>query len=190
MLRQFNRWAIAESDEGPVYLGYRLGHIRAQPRVFRAVVYNKGAAVLHMLRRRIGDDAFFAGLRRFYAEQKFQKADTEALRRTFEAESGRPLGRFFNQWIHGVDLPRVRFSREIAAGSVTVRLEQTTEALLFHLPVTVTITYANGRTQEEVVSLTEVRWKGRHPRQVWFVRCRSIAIMPPSRASTQSRCGS
>jgi hypothetical protein len=154
MLRQFNRWAIAESDEGPVHLGYRLGHIRAQPRVFRAVVYNKGAAVLHMLRRLIGDDAFFAGLRRFYVEQKFQKADTEALRRTFEAESGRALGRFFDQWIYGIDLPRVRFSREIATGSVTVRLEQTTEQV-FDLPVTVTITYASGRTQEEVVSLTE-----------------------------------
>ena len=154
MLRQFSRWAIAESDEGPVHLGYRLGHIRSQPRVFRAVVYNKGAAILHMLRRLIGDEAFFAGLRRFYTEQKFQKADTEALRRTFEAESGRPLDRFFNQWIYGVDLPRIRFSREIAPGSVTMRLEQTTEQI-FDIPVTVTITYASGRTQEQVVSLTE-----------------------------------
>jgi len=154
MLRQFNRWAIAESDEGPVHLGYRLGHIKAQPRVFRALVYNKGAAVLHMLRRLIGDEAFFDGLRRFYAEQKFQKADTEALRRTFEAESGRPLGRFFTQWIYGVDLPRIRFSREIRAGSVTVRFEQTTEQI-FDVPVTVTITYANGRTQEEMVLITE-----------------------------------
>ena len=52
-------------------LGYRLGHIKDEPRVFRALVYNKGAAVLHMLRRLVGDEAFFSGLRRFYAEHRF-----------------------------------------------------------------------------------------------------------------------
>ena len=56
-----------QSDQGPVYLGYRLGHIRNDSRVFRALVYNKGAAVLHMLRRLVGDDAFSRGMRRFYA---------------------------------------------------------------------------------------------------------------------------
>lgn len=154
MLRQFNRWSIAESDEGPVSLGYRLGHIRTQPRVFRAIVYNKGAAVLHMLRLLVGDDTFFAALRRFYAEQKFQKADTAALRLAFEAESGLSLGRFFDQWIYGADLPRLQYARTIAPGSVAVRFEQTTEQV-FDVPVTVTITYLSGRTQDFVVPISE-----------------------------------
>ncbi|NOT26553.1 MAG: hypothetical protein HOP16_10675 [Acidobacteria bacterium] len=160
MLRQFNRWAIAESDEGPVSLGYRLGHIRSQPRVFRAVVYNKGAAVLHMLRRLVGDEAFFAALRQFYVEQKFQKANTEALRRTFESVSGRALGQFFDQWIQGTDLPRIKYRRTIEPGSVTVRFEQTTEQL-FDLPVTISITQTDGRVREETVILTEriTEWK-------------------------------
>jgi hypothetical protein len=162
MLRQFNRWAIAESDEGPVHLGYRLGHIKGQPRVFRAVVYNKGAAVLHMLRRLIGEDVFFVALRRYYSEQKFQKADTEALRHAFEQESGWSLGRFFDQWIYGADVPRVRFSRVIGAQSVTVRFEQTTEQV-FDIPVTVTITYADGRTQETVVPITERQMEWTRP---------------------------
>ena len=46
--------ASTRSDQGPVSLGYRLGHIRGESRVFRALVYNKGAAVLHMLRRLSG----------------------------------------------------------------------------------------------------------------------------------------
>ena len=54
----------AVADQGPVYLGYRLGHIKDDGRVFRALVYNKGAMVLHMLRRLVGDEAFFSGLRR------------------------------------------------------------------------------------------------------------------------------
>src|SRR5262249_50232125 len=60
VVRQMRRWAIEMSPQGPVYLGYRLGHIRAEGRVFRALVYNKGAMVLHMLRRLMGDEAFFA----------------------------------------------------------------------------------------------------------------------------------
>jgi hypothetical protein len=156
MLRQFRRWAIAESDEGPVYLGYRLGHIKAKPRVFRALVYNKGAAVLHMLRRLLGDETFFNAVRRFYAEQKFRKAGTEDLRRAFEAESGRPLARFFDRWIYGADVPRVRYTRAAGAGAVTVQFEQVGE-LLFDIPVTVTITYADGRTQDVVVPVTERR---------------------------------
>ena len=61
ILRQFRRWAIEDSDQGPVYLGYRLGHIKNETRVFRALVYNKGAAVLHMLRGLVGDDALLRG---------------------------------------------------------------------------------------------------------------------------------
>ena len=75
--------------------------------MFRALVYNKGAAVLHMLRRLVGDETFFNGLRRFYAEQKFQKTGTEDLRRAIEAESGRPLERFFDDGFTG---PRCRAS--------------------------------------------------------------------------------
>src|SRR5205085_3627459 len=47
VLRQMRRWAIEMSPQGPVYLGYRLGHLRSEGRVFRALVYNKGAMALH-----------------------------------------------------------------------------------------------------------------------------------------------
>ena len=50
VLTQMRRWSLRHSDQGPVYLGNRLGRIEDEPRVFRALVYNKGAMVLHMLR--------------------------------------------------------------------------------------------------------------------------------------------
>ena len=58
-----------------------------------------------MLRRLLGDEVFFRGVRRFYDECKFRKAGTEDLRRAFEAESGRSLESFFERWIYGTDLP-------------------------------------------------------------------------------------
>jgi hypothetical protein len=154
MLRQFRRWAIAESDQGPVYLGYRLGHIKGDQRIFRALIYNKGAAVLHMLRRLVGDEAFFAGLRRFYQDNRFRKAGTDDLQRAFEEETGRPLGRFFERWIYSSSLPRLRYETRAADGEVVVRFVQQTDAI-FDVPVTVSISYDDGRTTEVVVPVTE-----------------------------------
>jgi aminopeptidase N len=159
MLRQFRRWAIAESDEGPVSLGSRLGHIKNERRVFRALVYNKGAAVLHMLRRLVGDEVFFNGVRRFYTEQKFQKAGTDNLRAAFEVEYGKPLDRFFEQWINGVQIPRLRYATTLRPGKATVRFEQVGDTV-FDVPVTVSIVYADGRVRDTVVPVTEqhVEW--------------------------------
>jgi len=154
MLRQFRRWSLSDSDQGPVHLGYRLGLVKGNVRVFRALVYNKGAAVLHMLRRLLGDDTFFAGIRRFYADRRYQKAGTEDLERALEAESGRVLDRFFERWIYGTDIPRIRYSATVGNGAVNVRFEQAAD-LVFDLPVTVTITYATGRTLDVVVPVTE-----------------------------------
>jgi hypothetical protein len=154
MLRQFRRWALAESDQGPVHLGYRLGHIRGEQKVFRALLYNKGAAVLHMLRRLVGDEPFFRSLRRFYSEQKFEKAGTDDLQRAFEAETGKSLERFFERWIYGADLPRLRYTTTLGERDVAVRFEQIGE-LVFDIPVTVTIVYADGKTTDVVVPVTE-----------------------------------
>jgi hypothetical protein len=154
MLRQFRRWGLGESDQGPIHLGYRLGHIKGDQRVFRALIYNKGAAVLHMLRRLVGDEAFFNGLRRFYFDSKFEKAGTDDLQRAFEQETGRPLERFFELWIHGSLLPRLRYAATTEDGAVTVRFTQLTE-LVFDVPVTVTITYTDGRTMDVVVPVTD-----------------------------------
>ena len=144
--RQMARWTLDRSDQGPVYLGYRLGHIRNDGRVFRALVYNKGALMLHMLRRLVGDEAFFRGLRRFYATWRFKKAGTEDVKAAMEAESGRALDAFFERWIYGSTLPRLKFSytTEARRGGRALRADR---ASVFDVPVTVTLKYADRRTR-------------------------------------------
>jgi len=154
MLRQFRRWSLSQSDQGPVHLGYRLGHIKSDLRVYRAIVYNKGAGVLHMLRRLLGDDAFFAGLQRFYEDRRFQKAGTDDLQRALEAVSGKSLDRFFERWIYGTNIPRINFKSTIGEGSVVVRFKQPADNV-FDLPVTVTLTLADGKTRDVIVAITE-----------------------------------
>ncbi|HTK28056.1 MAG TPA: M1 family aminopeptidase [Vicinamibacterales bacterium] len=153
ILRQMRRWAVDESPQGPVYLGYRLGHIRGQSRVFRALVYNKGAIVLHMLRRLIGDEAFFRGIRRYYATSRFRKVGTDDLRAAMEEEYGHPLDRFFENWIYGDSLPRVKFSYKVEGRIVQLHAEQVGE--LFEVPITVTLEYADRKPVDVVLPLTE-----------------------------------
>ena len=153
VLRQMRGWAMKESDQGPVYLGYRLGHIRNDSRIFRALVYDKGAVVLHMLRRLIGDDAFFRGLRRFYAGARFRKVGTGELQSAFETEAGRPLDRFFDQWIYGASLPRLKVSYHVEGAELVVHVDQLGE--VFDVPVTFTVEYTDRRKADIVVAVTE-----------------------------------
>lgn len=152
-LRTLRRWSMEQSDQGPISLGYRLGHVKNEPRVFRALVYNKGAAVLHMLRRLVGDEVFFKGLRRFYADHRYRKAGTDDLRVAMEAASGRDLTRFFERWVFDSTLPRVRVSTAVKSDTVEVAYEQLGD--VFDVPVTVTLQYTDGTSEDHVVAMTE-----------------------------------
>ncbi len=154
LLRELAQWSMQMSDQGPIYLGYRLGHVKGDGRIFRALVYNKGASVLHMLRRMLGDDVFFRSLRRFYADRHFEKAGTADLRKAFEQESGRSLETFFDRWIMGQDLPTLSASHTISAdgASVAVRLEQPA-AHTFEFPVTVSLIYTDGSADDVMVTV-------------------------------------
>jgi hypothetical protein len=153
VLRQFRRWAIEDSDQGPVYLGYRLGHIKGESRVFRALVYNKGAAVLHMLRRLIGDEAFFSGLKQFYATNRFKKASTDDLRLAMQSASGRDLHRFFERWIYDNGIPRLRYSTSTEGQELVVRIEQSGD--IYDVPVTFAVTYTDGKVTEFIVPVND-----------------------------------
>ena len=153
VMRQMRRWALDESDQGPVYLGYRLGHIRGESRVFRALVYNKGAVVLHMLRRLVGDDAFFRGLRRFYWTSRFHKAGTEDFREAMEQETHQPLERFFERWIYGSTVPRLKVGYRLEGSDVVLRVEQIGE--IFDIPVTIALQYADRKGTDVVVRATQ-----------------------------------
>jgi hypothetical protein len=156
VLRRMRRWTVEESDQGPVYLGYRVGHIKGDSRMFRAIVYNKGATILHILRTMIGDKAFFAGVRRFYELWRFEKAGSDDLRQAMEAEAGVPLSRFFEQWVYGQELPQVtltwRVERDGDGQDAILRLEQAGEP--FDVPVTVTLDYADRPAARIVVKLS------------------------------------
>ena len=97
--------------------------------------YQKGAWVLHMLRREVGDDAFFEGLRRQYALYRGRNASTDDFRQTMEATSGEALGWFFDQWLRRADEPALTARWQWADGVLTVAVRQTQPGPPFRFPL-------------------------------------------------------
>jgi hypothetical protein len=97
-----------------------------------ALVYSKGASVLHMLRHVLGDSVFFLSLKTYATDPRFQHgiATTEDFHNVCESVSGIQLDYFFSQWIYGESYPLYTYSwstQPAAVGyDVTVRINQTT----------------------------------------------------------------
>ena len=68
--------------------------------VTKAVGYDKGAMVFHMLRKLLGEAAFWDALRDLYRERLFQPTSWTDLQRAFEKRANVPLQDFFNQWVY------------------------------------------------------------------------------------------
>jgi aminopeptidase N len=109
--------------------------------------YQKGAWVLHMLRKRLGDEAFFRGLRLYYHAHLDANATSEDLRDALEKVSGQDLKEFFARWVYGSGHPVYQFSWEWNGKTKTVKLSlkqlQMGPAFLDALPVEIKM--ANGR---------------------------------------------
>ncbi|PSQ69768.1 MAG: hypothetical protein BRD29_00970 [Bacteroidetes bacterium QH_2_67_10] len=107
--------------------------------------YQKGAWVLHMLRRRVGDEVFWAGLRRFYRAHAGGSADTRDFRAAMEAASGSDLRSFFEQWTDGPAVPRYEGTWRYEDGRLTVRLRQVApEDFTYTLPLEIGLYASDG----------------------------------------------
>ena len=110
--------------------------------------YPKGAWILHMLRSMLGDEAFFRGIRAYYAAHAEGSAGTEDVRQAMEAASGEDLGWFFEQWAYSPGFPRLDVSTRVADGATLVTIEQvqSTDWPTFRLPLTIAVERPGGRT--------------------------------------------
>ncbi len=112
--------------------------------------YEKGAWVLHMLRRRLGDEAFFKGLRDYYNDHRDANATTEDLRQALEKSSSKNLKEFFARWIYGTGHPVYEWSSATRGNSLTITLKQTQSGEPFLDPVPIEIT-SGAKTQRTTI---------------------------------------
>ena len=119
--------------------------------LFDLVSYNKGGAILHMLRNYVGDEAFFTALKAYLTEYKYQSAEVHQLRLIFEKITGKDLNWFFNQWYYGANHPTISVSYDynLIRKTVTVNIYQQ-QIEKFQFPLTIDIFEGNKRRRETV----------------------------------------
>lgn len=82
-----------------------------QSPLYRVVVYEKGAMVLHALRYVVGDEAFFRILREYAARHAFQRSTVDDFRHLASEVAGENLDWFFNEWLDQPGSPYFRILR-------------------------------------------------------------------------------
>ncbi len=129
--------------------------------MFDAHSYNKGGAILHMLRNTIGDDAFRAGLQLYLEENKFKAVEAHDLRLAMEDVTGLDLNWFFNQWYFEQGHPALDVSNSYdeVKKEVVVKLAQTQDPkenpAIFVLPMAIDIYAANGKAMRKNVQMNK-----------------------------------
>ena len=130
-------------------------------RVFSSrLSYNKGAMVLHMLRKKLGDQDFYQALQDYLSQNNlaYDYAKTTDLKAVIETTTSEDLTEFFNDWIYGEGYPSytVEWYR-INSNEINIKINQSqshNSVSFFEAPVPIKITGTSGQTDEFIFDNT------------------------------------
>ena len=117
-------------------------HYKDREDMFDSHSYAKGGRVLHMLRKLVGDDAWWASLNLYLTRNKFSDVEVAELRMAFEDVTGMDLMWFFDQWFMSAGHPELKVEDSYQNGQLTLHVTQTqdtTYAPVYKLPLQVAV---------------------------------------------------
>ena len=103
------------------------GDSQPMARKMRTIGYDKSGMIFHILRLELGDEQFYAGLRRIYEENKYKQIGWTDIETVFSDVAGKDLSKFFGQWLLRHDVPN------LTADKVTLKQKDGMSELSFHL---------------------------------------------------------
>ncbi len=106
IMKNFSSWTRKKSEWGAIMMGSRISYSDFE--AYQAIVYNKAALVLNMLKDLLGEDVFFQALREFFDRYKYSAPRSKEFFNTFEEISGIDLDVFFKGWFESYRLPDVK----------------------------------------------------------------------------------
>jgi aminopeptidase N len=126
-------------------------------------VYYKGAIVLHMLRKMVGDSSFFKILKHYSSGTKFKYSNvtTEDFIKECENFSGQKLDWFFNQWVYAkidsIDRPKLSYNWNSKKSDNGYKLSFTIKQLssdfyLFRLPLEITVATSTDTSKFKIIN--------------------------------------
>ncbi|EPR68800.1 aminopeptidase [Cyclobacterium qasimii M12-11B] len=126
--------------------------------MFDSHTYAKGGRVLHMLRKYLGDEVFFEGLRFYLKENALSSVEVHQLRLALEEVSGKDLNWFFNQWFLSAGHPELKINWDYSQpDNILLTLEQQqdiTRFPIFKIPFKVSI-YKDGERIEQTYTMDQ-----------------------------------
>lgn len=106
--------------------------------MFDSHSYAKGGRILHMLRKNIGDEAFFKSLNVYLTTHAYSSVEAHDLRLAFEKVTGTDLNWFFDQWFFASGHPILAYEIDYSEGTnllLTVSQKQNLETTpLYKIP--------------------------------------------------------
>ncbi|TXK50814.1 M1 family metallopeptidase [Pontibacter qinzhouensis] len=145
--------AEAETKREPM-IRYRYGN---REEMFDSHSYAKGGRVLHMLRKYVGDDAFFTSLNHYLTKHKFSDVEIAELRMAFEDVTGEDMMWFFDQWFMNAGHPELRVTHTYENGQLSLQVEQqqdTVYAPVYRLPLKVGV-WLNGKRTDYPIEISK-----------------------------------
>ncbi|HEY0669358.1 MAG TPA: M1 family aminopeptidase [Sphingobacteriaceae bacterium] len=126
--------------------------------MFDVVTYQKGGRILHMLRKTVGDDAFFKSLNLYLKRNLYKTAEIHDLRLAFEEVTGQDLNWFFDQWFlnsgHPVLSIQTGYDAVGKKATVTIKqLQDLSKNPLYQIPMAVDI-YTGDKVKRQNIVLT------------------------------------
>ena len=114
-------------DAGPLAHPVRPSSYMKIDNFYTATIYEKGAEIIRMLKRLIGDAAFKAGMDLYFDRWDGHATTVEAFIQCFAETSGRDLSQFFN-WYEQAGTPTLNLTSvyDETAGELSLTLKQST----------------------------------------------------------------
>lgn len=112
-------------DNGPLAHPVRPESFVEINNFYTATVYEKGAELIGMLKRLVGDEAYAKALDLYFERHDGQACTIEDWLQVFEDATGRDLTQF-KRWYTQAGTPRLRVSEDYEGGTYTLHFEQHT----------------------------------------------------------------
>ena len=112
-------------DQGPLAHPVRPESFQEVNNFYTATVYEKGAEVIGMLKRLVGDEDYFKALDLYFERHDGDAATIEDWLAVFEDATGRDLSQF-KRWYSQAGTPRLRYEESFADGTYTLTFHQHT----------------------------------------------------------------
>ncbi len=151
--------SITSAPDGAVYLSDT--DTLTVGRIFSGrLSYNKGAMVLHMLRKKLGDTEFFGGLQTYLVDEDhaFDYAKTTDFINIIETNSGQDLTEFFSDWLYNEGYPSYTINcTQQSPTEIDIEISQTqshASVSFFEAPVPIRLIGTEGETLDLVLDNT------------------------------------